>query len=78
MLIDRPPHPTRLKSTLTGFSPGGQKAYVDATTYNSRRLDVIGPPDFAPRPGVKYADFNKEEFTPVKLRTIEIAKEILK
>ncbi len=80
MRINRPPHPNAAKLFMNWLlSREGQMVYVKLTQVNSRRLDVReGPPESAPKRGVKYININKEELGSYQRRGIEIAKEILK
>ncbi len=53
---------------------------METIDQNSRRLDVPGPADTAPKPGVKY-EFNERQWSPMErdhARAIEIAKEMIK
>jgi len=75
-LISKAPHPNAAKVFVNWLlSKEGQTAYVQAMNVNSRRLDVKGPPESAPKPGVVYRDLNKEENASYKTRVMEIAKE---
>jgi len=80
MLINRAPHPNAARLFINWLlSREGQTAYVKATDINSRRLDVReGPPETAPRRGVKYINVNKEELAPNIEKAVKIANEILK
>ena len=78
-LIKNQPHPNAAKVfTNWLLSKEGQKAQVSATQNNSRRLDVEGPADSAPRPGVTYVSIQKEETTVIVDEAIKIAKEVIK
>ena len=78
MLMNRAPHPNAAKVYINWLlSQEGQKAYVAATSLNSRRLDVTGPAETAPKPTVKYRDVNKEEFLSYKQQSLDIAKQEL-
>ena len=79
-LINRAPHPNAARLFINWLlSREGQTLYVKATGINSRRLDVReGPPENAPRKGVKYINVNKEEIAPNIEKAIKIADGILK
>lgn len=78
-LINKAPHPNAAKVFINWLlSQAGQQAYSDSMNLNSRRLDVKGPPDTAPKPNIKYRDNSKEENGPIKAKAIEIAKEVIR
>lgn len=80
-LINKAPHPNAAKLHINWLlSQEGQKAYTEATNQNSRRLDVAGPAETAPRAGVKY-EVSETEESPLKANTdkaVALAKELLK
>lgn len=80
MFVNRAPHPNAAKVFINWLlSREGQVAYVKSSEINSRRLDVTeGPPEMAPKRGVKYVNINKEELNPYQNKAIAIGKEILK
>lgn len=79
MLVNRAPHPNAARVFINWvLSQEGQKAWVQANGFNSRRLDVEGPPDTAPRVGIQYVRPAKEAADPYFWRAMAIAKEILK
>lgn len=48
MVLNKPPHPNAANVFLNWqLSREGQTTYVGATTFNSRRVDVPGPPKYA-------------------------------
>lgn len=81
LLINKPPHPNAAKVFANWLlSADGQKAYVEATAVNSRRLDVPPVPDRAPDPKAHY-DIDEREDSPLleKMNQArEIAKELIK
>jgi iron(III) transport system substrate-binding protein len=79
MLVNRAPHPNAARVYLNWLlSQEGQASWVRITELNSRRLDVGGPPETAPRPGVTYLNNSKEEYLPYIDKAIELAKNVLK
>jgi iron(III) transport system substrate-binding protein len=79
VLINRAPHPNAAKVFVNWLlSRQGQEIFVKSTGDNSRRLDVKGPAQTAPKPGVKYININKEELVHNISRAMKIATEILK
>lgn len=78
MLVNQAPHPNAARLYVNWvLSQEGQNTWVQATGYNSRRLDVEGPPDSRPHPGIRYVRPDKEEAVPFYWRAVDIAKEIL-
>ncbi|HLQ34735.1 MAG TPA: extracellular solute-binding protein [Chloroflexota bacterium] len=79
MLINRAPHPNAAKAYLNWLlSRDGQTAWTSLSQRNSRRLDVQGPPETAPKAGATYIVVNKEENQPNIQKAIDIAKTMLK
>lgn len=78
-LVNKAPHPNAAKVYINWLlSKEGQTAYVQATGNNSRRLDVTGPAETAPDPKVKYLDINGEGTIPLRDKSVEIAKELIR
>ena len=81
MLVNRAPHPNAAKVYINWLlSKDGQAAWVEATDLNSRRLDVGGPAETAPKANVKYG-FPETEDSALERNTgraMQIAKEIIK
>ena len=78
MLANRAPHPNAARLYVNWvLSQEGQKAWVQATGYNSRRLDVEGPPDTAPDVRIRYVRPDREEAVPYYWRAMAIAEGIL-
>ncbi|MDP2645659.1 MAG: extracellular solute-binding protein [Desulfobacterales bacterium] len=79
MLINRAPHPNAAKVFINWFlSRAGQKAHVEATTNNSRRLDVAGLAQTALKPNVQYQNLNLEKNGHYNDLLVKIAKEIIR
>jgi iron(III) transport system substrate-binding protein len=79
VLINRAPNPNAAKIFVNWLlSRQGQEIFVKSTGDNSRRLDVKGPSQTAPKPGVKYININKEELVHNISRAMKIATEVLK
>jgi len=79
MLMNRAPHPNAARLYLNWLlSREGQTSFATITERNSRRLDVQGLPDTAPRPGVEYVVINREENQPNIARAMDLAKSTLK
>ncbi len=78
MLVNRAPHPNAARLYVNWvLSQEGQRAWVQATGYNSRRLDVEGPPDTAPDVRIRYVRPDREEAVPYYWRARAIAEGIL-
>lgn len=78
-LINKAPHPNAAKVYINWvLSREGMKAYVDATKFTTRRVDLESPEEYRPRPNVEYRDLNKDAMVPFKSRVMEIAKEMFK
>ena len=78
-LIDNPPHPNAAKVFLNWIlTKDGQQSIVTQIGQNSRRLDTQGPADTALRPGVKYQNVQKQEFSDTFDRATALAKELLR
>jgi iron(III) transport system substrate-binding protein len=78
MLMNRAPHPNAAKVFLNWLlSQEGQAVWVEHTQINSRRLDVTGPPETAPRPGVQYVNPSKEDHLPYLDRAKQLARTVL-
>jgi iron(III) transport system substrate-binding protein len=79
-LFNRAPHPNAAKVYLNWIlSREGQQLYVQYLDEASRRLDVEGPRDRLPDPGVQYpGSVNKEAYNGYERRAIEIAREVLR
>lgn len=77
MLVNRAPHPNAAKVFVNWLlSKEGQQAYVEATGLNSRRLDVTGPAETAPKSNL--TNLASEEFQPNIERALNIAKDVIK
>lgn len=81
MLVNKAPHPNAARVYINWLlSQEGQKAWVEATAQNSRRLDVPGPAATAPKPNVKY-ELKEREGSPLEqsnVRVITIAREMIR
>ncbi len=78
MLVNRAPHPNAARLYVNWvLSQEGQRVWQQATGYNSRRLDVDGPPDTAPKVGIKYVRTDREEAVPYYGRAVAIVKETM-
>jgi hypothetical protein len=61
------------------LSREGQTSYTALTLENSRRLDVP-PVDLArtPKPGVEYFNPQHEAYAPIRTRTAQLVREVLR
>jgi iron(III) transport system substrate-binding protein len=79
MLVNRAPHPNAAKVFLNWLlSQEGQAIWVARTEINSRRLDVPGPPETAPKPGVQYVNPAREDHAPHVEKAKDLAKEVIR
>jgi iron(III) transport system substrate-binding protein len=77
-LFDRAPHPNAAKLFVNWFlGRDAQQYFSDITETNSRRLDVMGPPETAANPKLKYRAVLKEENEHFQDKALELAKEVL-
>jgi iron(III) transport system substrate-binding protein len=75
-LMNRAPHPNAARVYINWLlSARGQEPWARLMQQNSRRLDVPGPPEFAPKPDVQYIDPTREENVSYLNRASEIARE---
>ena len=77
-LIDPAPHPNAAKVYLNWLlSREGQDAWFRGTDLNSRRVDVPGNPDNAPKPGNKYIVTATEDLVPQREHARKLAEQLL-
>jgi iron(III) transport system substrate-binding protein len=78
-VMARAPHPNAARIYVNWLlSAEGQRAWVSATTRNSRRLDVPpGDPERAPQAGHKYVNTMTEEMLSTRQRSIDIARSLI-
>ena len=77
-LIDPAPHPNAAKVYLNWLlSREGQDAWFRGTGLNSRRVDIPGNPDTAPKPGNKYLITATEDLVPQREHAKKLAEQLL-
>jgi iron(III) transport system substrate-binding protein len=80
VLLNRAPNPNAARVFVNWLlTKEGQTAYATAVTVASRRLDVPTshlPPDFVPKPGVRYATHYKEDYVVIPPELTNLFKEL--
>jgi iron(III) transport system substrate-binding protein len=79
-IFNSAPHPSAAMVFVNWLlSREGQTAYTSITADNSRRVDVPpGNPSAYPNADVDYLNQQKEEFTPIRVRAMQVAQEAIR
>lgn len=77
-LVSRAPHPNAARLYVNWLlSKEGQSIYAQTSGQNSRRVDAaVANPEFAPEPGARYLNTQKQEYQEERKKVNRLAKEI--